>query len=88
MVQVLDRKRDFKGPFEIENVIITEEFLEKFPAIEEEHEIVKEKAEKTPIKKGLSKLFKKAKYNAKYLEETIPITKVKRNIHYRNYGIR
>ncbi len=45
------------------------------------------KLEEKPLKKALSKLLKKAKYNTKFLEETVDVNKVKRNIHYRRYGL-
>jgi hypothetical protein len=83
MVQVLVRKKDLKEPFEIAELVI----LEELPAEEEEYEIVRVKAEEKPIKKALLKLMKKAKYNAKYLEESISVDKVRRNINYRNTGL-
>ncbi|MHA2391430.1 MAG: hypothetical protein ACXAEX_05635 [Promethearchaeota archaeon] len=43
--------------------------------------------EHKPVKKGLRKLFKKAKMNAKYLEHTVGIQKVKYQQVYRNNGI-
>jgi hypothetical protein len=82
MVQVLIKKKELDKPFVLEDIII----LEELPAIEEDHEIIKIKAVEKPVKKALLKLMKKAKYNAKYLEETIPVEKIRRNIHYRNYG--
>ncbi len=82
MVQVLVKRKEFEEPFEIEHVII----LEELPAIEEDYTIVRVKAEEKPVKNALLKLLKKAKYNAKYLEEKIPVDKIRRNIHYRNYG--
>ncbi|MHA2037952.1 MAG: hypothetical protein ACW972_09940 [Promethearchaeota archaeon] len=44
--------------------------------------------EKKPIKKRLSKLFKKAKLNAKYLEHVIPIQRVEQQRAYRDFGLR
>jgi hypothetical protein len=44
--------------------------------------------EKKPVKKILSKLFKKAELNAKYLEQTIPIHRLERQRVYRDYGLR
>jgi hypothetical protein len=49
--------------------------------------ITRVKAEEKPVKKALLKLLKKAKYNAKYLEEKIPVENIKRNLNYRNYGL-
>lgn len=68
---------------ELEKIIV----LEELPAKDEQYEEVKIKAGKKRVKKALLKLFKKAKYNAKYLEETIPIEKVKREVPYRNHGV-
>ena len=82
MVQVLIKKKDLEQPLVIKDVINLEELL----AIEEDYEIVQVKAEEKPVKKALLKLMKKAKYNAKYLEEKIPVEKIRRNIYYRNYG--
>ncbi len=52
-------------------------------------EIIKPKrVEKKPVKKRLSKLFKKAELNAKYPEQIIPIHRLKRQRVYRDYGLR
>ncbi|MFX1572825.1 MAG: hypothetical protein ACFFB0_08750 [Promethearchaeota archaeon] len=83
MVEVLIEKKALKEPIKIEEIII----LEELPPLEGEYEVVKVKAEEKPIKRALSKLLKKAKYNAKYLEEVFSVDKVKRNIYYRNYGL-
>lgn len=83
MVQVFIPKKAHEELLEVEKIIIIEELpIEK----EEEYRRVTIKTEKKPFKKSLLKLLKKAKYNAKYLEERIPIEKVRRNIHYRNTG--
>ncbi len=82
MVQVLIKKKELEKPFVLEDIIIVEEL----PAIKEDYEIIKVKAAEKPVKKALLKLMKKAKYNAKYLEEKIPVEKIRSNIHYRNYG--
>ncbi len=68
---------------ELEKIIV----LEELPAKDEQYEEVKIKAGKTRVKKALLKLIKKTKYNAKNLEETIPIEKMKREIPYRNHGV-
>ncbi|KKN38095.1 hypothetical protein LCGC14_0756850 [marine sediment metagenome] len=68
---------------ELDKIIV----LEELPAKDEQYEEVKIKAGKKRVKKALLKLFKKAKYNAKYLEETTPIEKVKREVPYRNHGV-
>ncbi|MFX1280199.1 MAG: hypothetical protein ACFFA3_12345 [Promethearchaeota archaeon] len=83
MVQVYIKKRDLEEPIKIAELIV----LEKLPAKDEEYEVVRIKAEEKPIKKALLKLMKKGKYNAKYLEERIPVADVKRNINFRNTGL-
>lgn len=83
MVEVLLKKKALEEPIELEELII----LEELPTAEEDYEIVKVKLEEKPLKKALSKLLKKAKYNAKYLEEMVDVNKVKRDIHYRRYGL-
>ncbi|MBY8991867.1 MAG: hypothetical protein KGD58_14075 [Candidatus Lokiarchaeota archaeon] len=51
-------------------------------------EPVREKeVHRVPIKNRLSKLFKKSKYNAKYMEQVIPIQRLERERIHRNYGI-
>lgn len=44
--------------------------------------------EKKPVKKRLSKLFKKAELNAKYPEDVIPIHRLEWQRVHRNYGLR
>ena len=83
MVEVLLKKRVLEEPIEFEDFIV----LEELPTVVEDHEMVKIKLEKKPLKKALSKLLKRAKYNAKYLEEMVDVNKVKRDIHYRRYGL-
>jgi len=85
MVEVLFKKRVLDEPIELKDFII----LEKFSPVEEDFEMVKGKIEKKPLKKALSKLLKKGKYNPKYLEETVNINKVRRNIRmdFSNYFI-
>ncbi len=83
MVEVLLKKKDLEDLFELEDFVI----LEELPTVEEDHEMVKVKLEEKPLKKAMLKLLKKAKYNAKYLEEMVDVNKVKRNIHYRNFGL-
>lgn len=80
MVQVYIKKRDLEEPIKL---IV----LEKLPAKDEEVEVVKVKAEEKPIKKALLKIMKKGKYNAKYLEERIPVADAKRKINFRNTGL-
>ena len=83
MVEVLLKKKVLDEPIEIEDLVI----LVEYPTVEEDYEIVEVKLEEKPLKKALSKLLKKAKYNAKYLEEMVDVNKVKRDIHYRRYGL-
>ena len=86
MVQVLIKKKELEKPFVLEDIII----LEELPAIEKEHEVVRVKAEEKPVKKvkkAFLKLFKKAKYNAKYHEELIPVENLKRQMLYRHRGV-
>ena len=42
---------------------------------------------RVPLKTRLSKLMSKSKYNAKYGEQVIPISRLERERVYRNYGI-
>ncbi|MBY8986106.1 MAG: hypothetical protein KGD65_13605 [Candidatus Lokiarchaeota archaeon] len=83
MVEVLLKKKVFDKLLEIEDLVI----LEEYSTVDEDHEIIKVKVEEKPLKKALSKLLKKSKYNAKYLEEMVDVNKVKRDIHYRRYGL-
>jgi len=73
MVQVLDKKKD--------EIFIIE--IEELPATEEIQKVVELKTERKPVKKVLLKLFRKAKYNAKYLEELTPVNDVRSNIESR-----
>ncbi|MFW9894473.1 MAG: hypothetical protein ACFFDB_18760 [Promethearchaeota archaeon] len=83
MVEVLLKKKALEEPVEFEDLVI----LEELPSVEEDYEIVKIKVEEKPLKKALSRLMKKAKYNAKYLEEMVDVNKVKRNLNYRRYAL-
>lgn len=82
MVQVFIAKKVYEELTEVEKINI----IEELPTGKEEYRRVTIKTEEKPFKKALLKLLKKAKYNVKYLEERIPIEKVRRNIHYRNTG--
>ncbi|KKM39479.1 hypothetical protein LCGC14_1564680 [marine sediment metagenome] len=83
MTQLILKKTEPEIGIKLEEVIV----LEELPVKEEDYQEMKPKAEEKPIKRALLKLFKKSKYNAKYLEETIPIEKVKRKVPYRTRGI-
>ncbi|MHA1477404.1 MAG: hypothetical protein ACTSPU_04315 [Promethearchaeota archaeon] len=78
MEQILVRKVEPGLEFEVaflEEVVVKQELLEE----------AKLQEEQKPVKKALLKLFKKSKYNAKYLEELVSLDAAKRNVHYRNY---
>ena len=79
MEQVLVRKVEPELKFEVvvlEEVSVEQELLE----------VAQPQEEQKPVKKALLKLFKKGKYNAKYLEELVSPDAAKRNVHYRNFG--
>ncbi|MHA2008198.1 MAG: hypothetical protein ACXABO_13365 [Promethearchaeota archaeon] len=81
MVEVIVKRTAFEHINDIDEIII----LEDLPEIKGEFEVKRIKIEKKPVKKAITKLLKKVKYNPRYLEETYDIKKVKRNT-YRNYG--
>ncbi|MFX1375205.1 MAG: hypothetical protein ACFFA0_05280 [Promethearchaeota archaeon] len=55
---------------------------------EKELELEREKeVHRVPLKSRISKLIRKSKYNAKYMEQVIPIQKLERARVHRNYGI-
>jgi hypothetical protein len=83
MVQVFIAKKAHEEPMVVEKIII----IEELPTEKEQYKRITIETEEKPFKKALLKLIKKAKYNAKYLEERIPLKNVKRNIHYRNTGL-
>ncbi len=83
MVQVFIAKKVHEEILEVEKIII----IEELPTEKKEYKRITISTEEKPFKKALLKLLKKAKYNAKYLEERIPLKNVKRNIHYRNTGL-
>lgn len=83
MVEVLLKKKVLEELIELEDFVI----LEELTTVEEDHEMVKVELEEKSLKKALLKLLKKAKYNAKYLEEMVDVNEVKRNILYRNYRL-
>jgi hypothetical protein len=49
--------------------------------------LIKKKVFEEPLKNALLKLLKKAKYYTKYLDESIPVENVKRNIPYKRIWI-
>ena len=83
MVQVFIAKKAHEEPMVVEKITI----IEELPSEKEQYKRITIKTQEKPFKKALLKLLKKAKYNAKHLEERIPIEKIKRNIHYRNTGL-
>ena len=51
-------------------------------------ELVREKeVHSVPLKSRLSKLMRKSRHNAKYMEQVIPIHRLERERIHRNYGI-
>jgi len=83
MVQFLEREKEHEQGIELEEFII----LEELPMEEEQVEELEIAQQEKPVKKVLWKLIKKAKYNAKFLEETVPVEKVKNKIHFRNHAV-
>ena len=83
MEQVLVKKKLPELEYELFELLQLEEAYEAEEHYEEKQPLEKQK----PLKKGLFKLFNKGKNNAKYLEELIPIEKVKQQGLYRNFGI-
>lgn len=84
----MSAKKMTQAVVKIEAILESDEIkivLEKLP--EPKKHIEKVKGKEEPKKSRLLKLFKKAKYNAKYHEELIPIEKVKSQIHFRNFGV-
>jgi hypothetical protein len=81
MEQVLVRKVEPEPELEFEVVVLEEVSVEQ-----EVLEAAKPQEEQKPVKKALLKLFKKSKYNAKYLEELVSLDAAKKNVYYRNYG--
>ena len=62
--------------------------LEELPVELEQPKEIEVKDEVKPDKKSLLKLFRKGKYNAKYLENLASVNDARRMINYRNLGIR
>jgi len=83
MVQVLEKERKPEEGIVLEEFLIFEELTMEEEQVEELEVASREK----PVKKALLKLINKAKYNAKFLEETVPIEKVKNKIHFRSYAV-
>jgi hypothetical protein len=83
MVQVLDKDNDHKYSIVLEEIII----IEELPMEEEKHEEIAVAKREKPPKKALSKLLKKAKYNANYLKEAKRIEDIKNRINVRNRAI-
>lgn len=83
MVQVLEKEKKPEQSIELEEFII----LEELPMEEEQVEELEVSKREKPVKKALLKLIKKAKYNAKFLEETVPVEKMRNKIHFRNHAV-
>jgi len=92
MVQVLDVEKELKEylsfqKLELIRILAMLTRLKVALPVEEEIAKVEEiKTEKKPVKKRLLKLFNKAKYNAKYLEETYTLDQLKARVYSRVYG--
>ncbi|MHA1320775.1 MAG: hypothetical protein ACTSQ1_13340 [Promethearchaeota archaeon] len=80
MEQILLRKEE--PEVKIEFMI-----LEELPVELEQPKEIDVKAEVKP-KKALLKLFRKGKYNAKYLEKLASVDDARKMINYRNLGVR
>jgi hypothetical protein len=76
MVQVLDKKKEYKRRFEVEFI----------PHKERKPKTVKAKPKKKH--RALRKLINKAKYNPKYLEETYNLNQLKAKVHSKAHGLR
>ncbi|MBA7669881.1 MAG: hypothetical protein KAW51_06780 [Candidatus Lokiarchaeota archaeon] len=83
MVQVFDKEKNPEQGIELIEFIILEELPMEEVQVEELGVAQREK----PVKKALLKLINKAKYNSKFLEETVPIEKVRNKIHFRSYAV-
>lgn len=83
MVQVLEKEKNPEQGIELEEFIILEELPIEEEQVKEQEVAQREK----PVKKALLKLINKAKYNAKYLEETVPVEKVRNKIHFRSFVV-
>ena len=80
MEQILIRKKE--PEVKIEFLI-----LEELPVEPEQPKEIEVKPEVKP-KKALLKLFRKGKYNAKYMENLVSVYDARRMINYRNLGVR
>jgi len=76
MVQVLDKKKEYKRRFEVEFI----------PHKEKKPKTVKPKSKKKD--RALRKLVNKAKNNPKYLEETYTLNQLKAKVHSKGHGMR
>jgi len=83
MEQVLVKKKLPQLDYELAEVLLLEQFQKK----EESYELELPKEEEKPLNKALRKLHNKGKYNAKYLEELLPVDKVRQQGLYRNFGV-
>ena len=62
--------------------------LEELPVELEQPKEIEVKVEVKPGKKTLMKLFRKGKYNAKYLEKLASVNDARRMVNYRDFGVR
>lgn len=94
-MQILEKEKKNLETNELEGFLTLEEFSIELKKIEEyevppQEELVKKiepQIREKPIKKALLKLIQKSKYNPKYLEEKIPIEKLKNKLQFRNRGV-
>jgi len=84
MVKVLEKEKNSEQGIELEEFIILEELPMEEEQVKEQEVAQREKPVK---KKFLLKLINKAKYNAKYIEETVPVEKVRNKIHFRSFVV-
>lgn len=84
MAQITERKSVKMNCVDVEQVNL-ELCLDPVEAPET---IKPKQVEKKPVKKKISKLFKKVGLNVKYPEQLIPIHHLERQRVYRDYGVR
>ncbi|MFO7797270.1 MAG: hypothetical protein R6W84_14085 [Promethearchaeia archaeon] len=78
-----------KVPEEVNRNDIENELKSKFHIPEELIVVIEIESKKDvkKVNKSLRKLIKKSKFNAKYLEETISVEKVRNTPYFQNFGI-
>jgi len=78
-----------KVPEEVNRNDVEKEIKSKFHIPEEFILVIdiESKEDLKKVNKRLRKIIKKSKFNAKYLEETIPVERVRNTQYFRNYGV-